>query len=131
MEQRTTERTADTVERLVYVDVHDTIRETVHDTVRETVTVQLNAQGDTTRKDTEREHVSDRTRERASTSQQTEASTSRHEEESSKDEKQTVIEQPKAKNRWGAFWWGFGVGSVISLAIGLIGVVRIFRKYKI
>ena len=131
LDQRVTERVNDTVRELV--TVFDTVAEkvTVYDTIREKTTIQLNAEGDTVRKDTEREHVSDRTRERASASQQTATSQRSHEEESSSDEKQTVVEQAKAKSRWGAFWWGFGVGSVISLAIGLIGVVRIFRKYKI
>ena len=46
------------------MQVHDTTTNTVHDTVRETTTVYIDADGDTTRKDTEREHITDRSRER-------------------------------------------------------------------
>gem|GEM_PF-5459279 len=115
LQQRQTERVADSVERLVFVNVHDTIRETVHDTIRETTVIQLNAEGDTTSRTTDRERVSDRTRERSSTSQKSEASKSIQEEESSKDEKQTVIEQPK-QNPIKPYLWGALTGIVLTIA---------------
>lgn len=112
LEQRQTERIADTVRETIYLC--DTVAETVtvYDTIRETTTIQLNADGDTMSRTTEREHVSDRTRERASASQQTATSQRSHDEECTSDEKQTVIEQPKRWLPWYTLMiigWGLGL----------------------
>lgn len=115
LQQRQTERVADTVRETVFVC--DTVAETVavYDTIREITTIQLNADGDTMSRTTEREHVSDRTRGRASASHQTATSQRSHEEESTSDEKQTVVEQPKAKPIK-PFLWGTLTGIVLTIA---------------
>ena len=122
LQQRQTERVADTVERLVYVVERDTIREVVHDTIRETTTIQLNSEGDTTNRTTERERISDRSRERANASQQTTASMSSHEKETASDQKKTVIEQPKS-TPIKPFLWGMLIG--IGLTIAAIIFVKL------
>lgn len=131
LSQMQTERVNDTVRELVLVT--DTVREQVivYDTLRETTTIQLNADGDTVSRTTEREHISDRTRDHAKATQQMTATESVHQEASTDNKKETVEVEPKVKSRWSAFWWGYGVGSVTSLAVGLIGVFYILRKYKI
>lgn len=123
LEQRQTERIADTVRETIYLC--DTVAETVtvYDTIRETTTIQLNAEGDTMSRTTEREHVSDRTRERASASQQTATSQRSHDEESTSDEKQTVIEQPKRWLPWYTLMiigWGLG----LLTAWGIMALIR-------
>lgn len=112
------------------VTVYDTVAETVtvYDTIREKTTIQLNAEGDTVRKETEREHVSDRTRERASASQQTATSQWSHEAESSSDERQTVVEQGE-----GTPWRVLGRGVVAGFLCGItgtLGLLRLIRKTR-
>ena len=124
LEERQRERAADTVERLVSVEVHDTIREVVHDTMRETTTVELNAEGDTTRKETEREHVTDRRRQERNDSVRESTHQERHEKESTEDKKETVVERPMG-NQIKTFLWGLVAGVGI---IGIIGVIRIMKK---
>ena len=126
MEQRQTERVNDTVREQVVV--FDTVGETVSvfDTLRETTTIQLGANGDTIRKETEREHVSDRTRERASASQRETTSQQSHEEEKTTDEKQTVVEQPKHGPVY-TFLMGMGIGVILAL-FGVIILIRLIEK---
>ncbi|MBR1644327.1 MAG: hypothetical protein IJ684_03025 [Bacteroidales bacterium] len=126
MEQRLTERVNDTVREQVVV--FDTVGETVRvfDTLRETTTIQLGADGDTIRKETEREHVSDRTRERASASQREATSQQSHEEERTADEKQTTVEQPKRGPVY-TFFMGMGIGVILAL-FGVIILIRLIEK---
>ena len=123
LQQRQTERVADTVRETVFV--FDTVRETVtvYDTIREKTTIRLNADGDTMSRTTEREHVSDRTRERAQATQQMATSQRSHDEESASDEKQTVIEQPKRWLPWYTLMiigWGLG----LLTAWGIMTLIR-------
>lgn len=125
-ELRTAERVADTVDRLVYVDVHDTVRETVYDTIRETTVVRLDAKGDTAGLSTDRVHSTDRTRQRASASRQAEASTSRHEEDREEHGKETVVERPK-QTPARPFLWGSLAGAALALAASLF-LRRLFSR---
>ena len=111
------------MERLVCVEVHDTIREVVHDTIRETTTVQLNAEGDTTRKETEREHVTDRRRQERNDSVRESTHQERHEKEATKDKKERVVERPNG-DLIKSFLWGLVTG------VGIIGIIRVIRIIK-
>lgn len=125
----------DTVWREMKVCVHDTLVVTERDTIRETITVTLTPDGDTARTDRLSERISDRQRERTSQSQQSDSIAAIHQAERSRTtehNKSTVGQTATTKSRWEAFWWGFGVGcSMVSLAIGIIGVIRIYRKHKV
>lgn len=127
VEQRQTERVFDTVRELVVQ--RDTVREqvTVRDTLRETTTITLNAEGDTLRRETERERISDRTRERASATQQVSTSESGHREATASEEKQTVEEKPKDWRK--IFQWGVVAGWLCGV-IGAIGIIRIIRQIR-
>ena len=126
MEQRTAERVCDTVRQ--QVTVTDTVAErvTICDTIRETTTIQLNAAGDTTRRETAREHISDRRRERAQASQQTATSQRSHEAESESREHEAVVEQPKAKP-WKSYLWVALAGAVAGI-LGTIGLIRLIKR---
>ena len=125
-EQRTTERqtdsTGDTL--VVYINITDTL--VIHDTVRETTTVQLNAEGDTTRKDTEREHITDRTRQRQSESVREATHQENHESESTNDNKEIKVEQPKS-TPWKPFLWGLGTG-ITATTIIFVSARKWFKR---
>jgi len=124
-EQRTAERLSDAKgdTLLVYVNTTDTL--IVHDTVRETVTVTLNAEGDTTRKDTSREHVTDRTRQQRNESLHEATHQESHEREATDDKKEKVVEQPK-QNPLKPFLWGALAG--IVLTVGGIIFVKLRKR---
>lgn len=128
LEQWQTERIVDTVERLVYVNVHDTIRETVHDTIRETVTVQLNAQGDTTRKDTERERVSDRTSEHVATIGSTTSTQSSHSQETEMATHQCDVTHIRHTFITKPLLLGLAIGSVMTLLVFLFAKLRRHKR---
>lgn len=115
-EQRTTERQIDTKGDTLVVYIHHTDTLTVHDTVRETTVVQLNADGDTTRKETEREHITDRTRQQRNESVREAAHQESHEKESTNNKKETVVEQPKKCWPIKPFLWGTLAGIVLTTA---------------
>ena len=123
--QQTVERSSDTVYKIEYIFIHDTTTNTVHDTVRETTTVHLNADGDTTRKDTEREHITDRTHQQKAESVHETTQKESHENETTDEKKETTVEQPKGANPVKSFVWGLVAGIGIIIAIRLI---RLFRK---
>ena len=122
-ELRRAERQTDTVWRTEYVQVHDTTTNTVHDTVRETTTVYIDADGDTTRKDTEREHITDRSRERRNERVGERAQGESHEKETAENKKEIVVEQPK-DGPIKPFLWGS------AMCIGIIGIIRVIRIMK-
>lgn len=113
--QLQTERVVDTLVVKEYVIVHDTTTNTVHDTVRETTTVYLDANGDTTRKDTNRERVTDRTIQQKNESVREATRQESHEKEAARDEKKTVIEQPKS-TPIKPFLWGTLTGIVLTIS---------------
>ena len=123
-EQRTTERQTNRTGDTLTVYIHTTDTLIVRDTVRETIIVQLNADGDTTRKDTQREHVTDRTSQQRNDSVRESTHQERHEKESTEDKKETVVERPMG-NQIKTFLWGLVAGVGI---IGIIGVIRIMKK---
>ena len=124
LEQRQTVQVFDTVRQVVLIV--DTLHEqqTVYDTLRETTTIALNAQGDTVSRTTEREHISDRTRERARATQQVATTESNHQVTASREEKEAVVEQPKAIR-----WKNILVGFLCGIVIGWVAI-EITRKSR-
>lgn len=114
-EQKTTERQTDSTGDTLVVYIHTTDTLMVHDTVRETTIVQLNADGDTTRKDTKSEHITDRTRQQKAENVREVSHQESHEKEATSDQKKTVIEQPKS-NLIKPFVWGTLTGIVLTIA---------------
>lgn len=116
VEQTKTERGSDTVYKTEYVFVHDTTTKTVYDTVRETTTVFIGPEGDTTRKDTEREHITDRSRDQRNEIVREATHQESHEKETTSDKKETVVEQPKRKGIK-PYLWGALAGIVLTTAV--------------
>lgn len=98
---------------VVYIHTTDTL--IVHDTVRETTTVQLNADGDTTRKDTKSEHITDRTRQQKAENVREVSHQESHEKEATDDKKETVVEQAKKACPIKPFFWGVLTGIVLTI----------------
>lgn len=116
-EQRTTERQVDTKGDTLVVYIHDTNTLIVHDTVLKTIVVQLNADGDTTRKDTEQVHITDRTRQQRNESVREATHQENHEKEATDDKKEKVVEQPKKSCPIKPFLWGVLTGIVLTTAV--------------
>ena len=132
--QTASETVRDTVWRELKVYERDTLVATERDTIRETLTVTLTPDGDTARTDRLRERISDRQRQRTSQSRQSDSSATTHQAERSittEHDKATVGQAPAASKRWRTFWRGFGAGSgAVALAVGIVGIVRLIRKYR-
>lgn len=108
------------------VYVHDTLTQTVYDTVRETTTVQLNAEGDTTRRDTEREHISDRReRQRNESVRETEQERSHTEESDSQERLREVVQEKR--NPVKPFLCGVGAGLIMATII-FVGSRKWFKR---
>lgn len=115
-EQKTTERQTDSTGDTLVVYIHTTDTLMVHDTVRETTIVQLNADGDTTRKDTKSEHITDRTRQQKAENVREVSHQESHEKEATDDKKEAVVEQPKKACPIRPFLWGVLTGLVLTIA---------------
>ncbi len=113
-EQKTTERQTDSTSDTLVVYIHTTDTLIVHDTVRETTVVQLNADGDTTRKDTKSEHITDRTRQQKAENISNISHQESHEKEATDDKKETV-EQPQKACPIKPFFWGVLTGIVLTI----------------
>lgn len=124
-EQKTTERQTDSTGDTLVVYIHTTDTLIVHDTVRETTIVQLNADGDTTRKDTKSEHITDRTRQQKTENVREVSHQESHEKEATNDKKETVVEQAKS-SPIKPFLWGSLTG--ILLTIAAIIFVRLRKR---
>lgn len=115
-EQKTTERQTDSTGDTLVVYIHTTDTLMVHDTVRETTIVQLNADGDTTRKDTKSEHITDRTRQQKAENVREVSHQESHDIETTDDKKETVVEQAKKACPIRLFLWGALTGLVLTIA---------------
>ena len=115
-EQKTTERQTDTTGDTLVVYIHTTDTLIVHDTVRETTVVQLNADGDTTRKDTKSEHITDRTRQQKTENVREVSHQESHEKEATDDKKETVVEKAPKTCPIKPFLWGSLTGIILTMA---------------
>ncbi len=100
------------------VVVHDTVRET------QTVTVVLNADS------TERSRTTEKTREHlrssVATAEEKSVLESAVQSEDRTEDKQTVVEQPKAKP-WKSYLWVALAGAVVGM-LGTIGLIRLIKR---